>query len=65
MKTKLYDKQITTLYKKKSGIVPFVATLLNSRFLHIFTVAYLLFLAPVKGSNPAGKLPNPIKHLLF
>ena len=36
------------------GIVPFVATLLKRRFFVFFTVAFLLFLALVGDSNPAG-----------
>ena len=38
------------------GIVPFVATHLKERFFVFFTVAFLLFLAPAGGSNPAGPI---------
>ena len=33
-------------------------------FLRIFTVAFLLFLAPVWGSSPAGPIFNPAGHSL-
>ena len=38
------------------GIVPFVTSHLLGRFFVFFTVAFLLFLAPVGGSNPAGPI---------
>ena len=40
----------------KAGIVPFVATHLKGQFFVFFTVAFLLFLAPAGGSNPAGPI---------
>ena len=41
----------------KIFIVPFV-TSLNGAFNRIFTIVFLLSLAPAGGSNPAGQLPN-------
>ena len=38
------------------GIVPFVSSHLMGRFFVFFTVAFLLFLAPAGGSNPAGPI---------
>ena len=38
------------------GIVPFVATHPKGRFFVFFTVAFLLFIAPAGGSNPAGPI---------
>ncbi len=34
------------------------------RLLGIFTVAFLLFLAPAGGSNPGGQFSNPAGHSL-
>ncbi len=36
----------------------------SSEFRSIFTVAFLLYLAPVGGSNPAGPLSNHAGQLL-
>ena len=38
------------------GIVPFVTSHLMRRFFVFFTVAFLLFLVPAGGSNPAGPI---------
>ncbi len=41
------------------GIVPFVETLLRGRFFVLFTVGFLLFLAPAEGSKPAEPIALP------
>ena len=34
-------------------------------FRRIFIVAFILFLDPAGGSNPAGHLPNPVKQIII
>ena len=43
-------------HHRKKFIKNFVATLLKGRFFIFFTVAFLLFLDPVGGSNPVGPI---------
>ena len=53
-----YISKTNTIIRKFtfSGIFPFVATHLKGQFFVFFTVAFLLFLAPAGGSNPAGPI---------
>ena len=46
--------QYSHLKKKNSGYSPFRVNAL--RFFVFFTVAFLLFLTPVGGSNPEGQI---------